>query len=90
MNSLNLSFGQELKRSYLNESFLLLNNMFRKNEKKKIIITAKKFLIVFALPETEDHINSFQINLPPPYHLKTSGFLYLYVVRKSDLKWVNR
>ena len=32
MNSLNLSFlGQELKSSYSNKSFLLLNNMFRKN-----------------------------------------------------------
>ena len=34
MNSLNLSFGQELKSSYSNKSFLLLSNMFRKNEKK--------------------------------------------------------
>ena len=34
MNFLNLSiFGQELKSSYSNKSFLLLNNMFKKNEK---------------------------------------------------------
>ena len=34
MNSLNLSFEQELKSSYSNKLFLLLNKMFRKNEKK--------------------------------------------------------
>ena len=27
-----------------------------------------------ALAETEDHINSFQANLPSPHHLKISGF----------------
>ena len=47
-NSLKLSFGQESKSSYSNGSFLLL----------------KKCVIVCALPETEDHINSFQINFP--------------------------
>ena len=46
-------------------------NMFRKNEKK---LTAKKYLIVCALPETEDHINSFQVKFPSLYHQKTSGF----------------
>ena len=45
--------------------------MFTKNEKK---ITAKKHLIVCALPETEDHINSFQVDLPSPHYLKASGF----------------
>ena len=73
MNSLNLPFGQQLKSFYSNKSFRLLNNMFRKNEKK---LTAKKHLIVCALPETEVHINSFQVDLPSPHHLKTSGFLY--------------
>ena len=33
MNSLDLSFGQELKSSYSNKSFLLFSNMFRKNGK---------------------------------------------------------
>ena len=62
MNSLNLSFlAQELKSSYSNKSFLLLNNMLRKNEKK---ITAKIHLIVRALTEAEDHINPFQVDLP--------------------------
>ena len=42
--------------------------MFRKNEKK---LTAKKYLIVCALPETED---SFQVKFPSLYHQKTSGF----------------
>ena len=32
-NSLNLSFGQESKSSYSNGSFLLLNSIFKKNEK---------------------------------------------------------
>ena len=33
MNYRNLSFGQESKSSYSNESTLLLNSMFRKNGK---------------------------------------------------------
>ena len=86
MNSLNLSFlGQELKSSHSNKSFLLLNNVFRKNEKNWL----PKYLIVCALTETEDHINPFQVHLPSPHHLKTSGFWYFLVIRKSDLKWVH-
>ena len=76
-NEFSKSFVQELKSSYLNKSFLLLNNMFGKNEKK----TAKRNLIFFALPETEDHINQFQVAFLSPHHLKASGFLYFYVVR---------
>ena len=60
INYLNLSFGQELKSSYSNGSFLLLNNIFRKKLNK---------LIVCALPETENHINSFQVYFPSLYHL---------------------
>ena len=60
INSLNLSFGQELKSSYSNKSFLLLN----KNQTNKQ--TNKK------LPKIQDHINSFQVYLP--HHLKTSVF----------------
>ena len=55
MNSLNLSFGKESKSSYSNGSFLSLSNLFR-NMKK---LTAEKYLIVCALPETEDYINLF-------------------------------
>ena len=32
----------------------------KKKEKKK---TLKKYLILCALPETEDHINSFQVDV---------------------------
>ena len=32
---------------------------------------------LFVLYQKQDHINSFQVDLPPLYHLKTSGFLYL-------------
>ena len=74
MNSLNLSFEQELKSSYSNKKFSLINNKFRKNGKKKK--KKKKNLIVCALPEIEDHINSFQVDLFCPHHLKISGFLY--------------
>ena len=38
-----------------------------------------QFLILLhsTLPETEDHINSFQVDHPSPHHhLKTFGFLY--------------
>ena len=71
MNSLDLSFGQELKSSYTNKSFLLLGNTICLEKIKK---TAKKNIIVCSLPETEDHVNSFQVGFPSPYHLKTSGF----------------
>ena len=40
------------------------------------LFTARKDLIICSLPETEDHINSFQVNLPSAHHLKTSGFCY--------------
>ena len=44
MNSLNLSFGQESKSSYSDESFLLLNNMFENNRKKNCQTTEKEDL----------------------------------------------
>ena len=56
MKSLNLSFGQDLKSSYSNESFI---SLAQQNE-----ITAKKYLIARALPETEDHVDSFQVDVP--------------------------
>ena len=56
---------------YSNGSFLWFNKKFRKKLKQ---ITAKKYVIACALPETEDHIHSFQVDFPPLYHLKTSGF----------------
>ena len=59
MNSLNLSFGKELKNSYVKKSFLLLNSMFKKMK----TINSQKNLIVCALPETEDHI-SFKWTFP--------------------------
>ena len=37
-------------------------------------LTAKKYRMVCALPETEDHINSFQVVLPSPNHLESFGF----------------
>ena len=40
-----------------------------KKKKKK---TAKNFLIVCAFSENENHINSFQVDVPSPYHLKIS------------------
>ena len=35
--------------------------------------TAKIYLIICPLTETEDHINPFKVDLPSPHHLKTSG-----------------
>ena len=65
MHSPNLSFfGQELKSSHSNKLFLLPNSMFRKKKK----LTAKIYLIAFALTETKDHISPFQVDLPPLHH----------------------
>ena len=57
-------------------------------EKMKKINCQKKFHGC-AFLETEDYINSFQVDLPSPHCLKTSGFLYFQVVRKIGLKWVD-
>ena len=46
-----------------------------KKKNKKLVI-AQKHLIVRPLPETEDHINSFQVDVPSPYHLRTSENLW--------------
>ena len=56
------------------------------SRKKNLI--AKKHLIVCTLPETEDHIDSFQVDVSSPYHLeplKTSDFLYFQSVKKTRL-----
>ena len=41
--------------------------------------TVKKDLIACALPETEDHINSFQVNVHSPCHLRTSESLWFLI-----------
>ena len=77
MNSLNLYFlGQELKTSYSNKSFLLPNNMFKKNWKK---LTTKIYIIVCALTETKDHINPFQVDLSSPHHQFFDFFFSIWV-----------
>ena len=37
-------------------------------------LSAKIYIFVFSLTETEDHINPFQVDLLSPHHLETSGF----------------
>ena len=39
----------------------------------------KKYLIVCALTETEDHINSFQVEVHSPCHLRTSENLWFLI-----------
>ena len=39
----------------------------------------KKQLIVCALIETEDHINSFQVEVHSPYRLRTSENLWFLI-----------
>ena len=39
-------------------------------------LTAKKYAIVCALPETEDYINSFQVDFSCLYYMKASANLY--------------
>ena len=48
----------------------------KKNEKK---LTAKKYVTVCVLPETEDHINLFQVNFLSLYHLKISENLWFFI-----------
>ena len=45
--------------------------------KKKL--TAKKYVTVCVLPETEDHINLFQVNFLSLYHLKISENLWFFI-----------
>ena len=75
MNSLNLSFGQESKSSHSTKSFLLLSNIFKKLKR----INCRRYLIACALPEIKDHIYSFQVDVSPPCHLKTSGNLWFLI-----------
>ena len=89
MNSLNLYFlGQELKTSYSNKSFLLPNNMFKKNWKK---LTTKIYIIVCALTETKDHINPFQVDLSSPHHqffdfFFLSGFPFMNIHESQNCR----
>ena len=53
------------------DHFFGLTTNLKKKLKQR---TAKKYVIDFALSETVDHINSFQVDFPSPHHLKTSGF----------------
>ena len=50
--------------------------MLRKNEEKKY---CKKYLPVCALTETEDHINSSQVEVHSTCHLKTSENLWFLI-----------
>ena len=54
----------------------MLNNILEKNEEKKIL---QKYLIVCALTETEGHINSFQVKVHSPCHLRTSENLWFLI-----------
>ena len=49
------------------DHFFCSTTYLEKNEKK---LTAKKYVIVCALLETEDHINSFQVDFPSIYQSK--------------------
>ena len=49
--------------SYSNESFFCSKHISK--------LTAKKYLIVCALPETEDYVNLFQVDVLSLYRLKT-------------------
>ena len=42
-------------------------------------ITTKNRIIVCALPETEDHINSFQVDFPSSDHPRTSENLWFLI-----------
>ena len=57
--------------------------MFRKNEKN---LTVKKYPIVCIVPETKDHINLLQIEIPSLYRLKTSGNLWFFMF----FRWLER
>ena len=58
-SSLNLSFGQELKFLIQMDHFFASTTYVEKNEKRKKKKNNCQNLITCALPETEDHINSF-------------------------------
>ena len=49
-------------------------------------LTAKKYAIVCALLETEDYINSFQVEFSYLYYLKASANLYFLIF----FRWLER
>ena len=50
--------------------------MLRKNDERN---NCQKISFVCALTETEDHLDSFQVDVPPPCHLGTSENLWVLI-----------
>ena len=46
----------------------------------------KKYLIVCALTETEDHVNSFQVEVHSPCHLRTTENLWFLVSLGDEIE----
>ena len=68
MNFLKLFFGRvliQMDHYFSSKTYLEKNN---NNNNKNV----KKYAIVCALPETDDHINPFHVDFPYLFHLKTS------------------
>ena len=58
------------------DHFFCSTTYLEKNEKE---LTAKNYAIVYALPETENHINSFQFDFHSLYHLKVFENLWFLI-----------
>ena len=85
-NSLNQTFGQESKSCYLNESFLLLNNMFRRNEKKKKTLP-KTFSLFVLSQKTKIILIHFKSTFPLRIiwkSLKTSVLWYFRWLKRAN------
>ena len=50
--------------------------MLRKNDERN---NCQKISLVCALPETEDHIDSFQVDVPSSCQLETSENLWVLI-----------
>ena len=83
-NSLNLSIWQEPKFLIQMDHFFGSTKYVEKNEKNNDNNNnnnnnCQKYVIACALAETEDHINSFQVEFPSLYHPKTSENLWFLI-----------
>ena len=77
LNSLNLTFWVGVWEFLFKWIISFAQGRIEKKKKKKKY--CKKYLVVCALTETEDHINLFQVEVHSTCHLRTSENLWFLI-----------
>ena len=77
LNSINLAFWVGVWEFLFKWIISFAQERIEKKKKKKKY--CKKYLVVCALTETEDHINLFQVEVHSTCHLRTSENLWFLI-----------